>query len=315
MAEWKKIIVSGSQAELAGVTGSFTGSFFGDGTGLTGVSTFTVSNDADNRVITATGTGNGNGEANLTFDGSLLDVTGAVSASGGLDVGGNTTLAGNLSVDGNTTLGDGSGDSVTINGATINVPNIAAGTDNTVVVYNGSSLVTDEIDARVWGDTLLDNNGTPLTANRVPYATDGDSLVDSANLTFDGTTLSANAVSVTNDLSVGGNLTVTGTVTELQITNLNVEDQFILLNSGSGSPLDAGIVFGGVDDGNTGAALFYDAGTSRLSYASDGVDWNATAVTPSGFLTVAYDEGLSQTAEDKVGNIKIDNNDDIFIYV
>ena len=37
MATWKKIIVSGSQAELAGVTGSFTGSFFGDGTGLTNV--------------------------------------------------------------------------------------------------------------------------------------------------------------------------------------------------------------------------------------------------------------------------------------
>lgn len=37
MATWKKVIVSGSQAELAGVTGSFTGSFFGNGAGLTGV--------------------------------------------------------------------------------------------------------------------------------------------------------------------------------------------------------------------------------------------------------------------------------------
>ena len=53
MAEWKKIIVSGSQAELAGATGSFTGSFFGDGSGLTGVSSFSVSGDTNNRVITA----------------------------------------------------------------------------------------------------------------------------------------------------------------------------------------------------------------------------------------------------------------------
>jgi cytoskeletal protein CcmA (bactofilin family) len=300
---WKKIIVSGSQAELAGVTGSFTGSFFGDGSGLTGLSTFAVTNEADNRVITSTTAGNGNAEANLTFDGSILTVTGAVSASG------------NLTIDGNTILGNASGDSVTINAQTINVPNIAAGTDNSVVVYNGSSLVTDEIDSRVWGTTLLDNNGTPLTANRVPYATDGDSLIDSANLTFDGTILTANAVTVTNDLNVGGNLTVTGTVTELQITNLNIEDQFILLNSGSGSPLDSGIVFGGVTDGVNGAALFYDADTTRLSYTSGSVAWNATTVTPSGFLTIAYDEGLSQTPEDKVGNIKIDTNDDIFIYV
>ena len=35
MATWKKVIVSGSQAELAGVTGSFTGSFTGDGSNLT----------------------------------------------------------------------------------------------------------------------------------------------------------------------------------------------------------------------------------------------------------------------------------------
>ena len=37
MPAWKKVITSGSQAELAGVTGSFTGSFFGDGSGLTGI--------------------------------------------------------------------------------------------------------------------------------------------------------------------------------------------------------------------------------------------------------------------------------------
>ena len=104
MADWKKIIVSGSQAELAGVTGSFTGSFFGDGSGLTGVSSFSVSGDTNNRVITADGSGGGVGEANLTFDGSTLTVTGDVSATsatigGGGDFNiiddgsGNTTLA------------------------------------------------------------------------------------------------------------------------------------------------------------------------------------------------------------------------------
>jgi len=37
MPNWKKVITSGSQAQLAGVTGSFTGSFVGDGSGLTGI--------------------------------------------------------------------------------------------------------------------------------------------------------------------------------------------------------------------------------------------------------------------------------------
>ena len=69
MAEWKKIIVSGSTAELSKIVvdghvsaSLFSGSFVGDGTGLTGVSSFTVSGDTNNRVITADGAGNGVGE-------------------------------------------------------------------------------------------------------------------------------------------------------------------------------------------------------------------------------------------------------------
>lgn len=392
MAEWKKIIVSGSQAELAGVTGSFTGSFKGDGSGLTNLPAAAISsytNSGDNRIITSVDSSTVNGEANLTFDGTLLTVTGNVSASG------------NLIIDGNSTLGNASGDSVTINAQTINVPNIAAGTDNTVVVYNGSSLVTDEIDPKVWDGNLVDKQGTPvqyqvavfndadtlaassnftfnnstlsvtgtvdvssaitgsnlmldgtladgagettvlvidgtgnvksdeidsrvwgttlidgtLTSGRVPYASDANTVQDSTNLTFDGTTLTANAVTVTNDLSVGGNLTVTGTITELQVTNLNIEDQFILLNSGSGEPIDTGIIFGGVTDGTTGAALFYDSDSTRLSYTAASVSWNATTVTPSGYVAIAYDvDGASHTPDDKAGNIKIDGGN-IFIYV
>jgi len=41
-----------------------------------------LNNDANNRVITATGSNTGNGEANLTFTGSALAVTGTVTASG-----------------------------------------------------------------------------------------------------------------------------------------------------------------------------------------------------------------------------------------
>ena len=41
-----------------------------------------LANDGNNRIITATGSGGGNGEANLTFNGSALAVTGTVTASG-----------------------------------------------------------------------------------------------------------------------------------------------------------------------------------------------------------------------------------------
>ena len=46
-----------------------------------------VSNDANNRILTATGTTNSfNAEANLTFDGSTLVVTGAINSSGNLTI-------------------------------------------------------------------------------------------------------------------------------------------------------------------------------------------------------------------------------------
>lgn len=50
-----------------------------------------ITNNVDNRVITATGTGTINGEANLTFDGTNLILTGNQVISGDLTVNGTTT--------------------------------------------------------------------------------------------------------------------------------------------------------------------------------------------------------------------------------
>jgi hypothetical protein len=64
-------------------SGSFSGSFDGDGSALTGISSYTVANSADNRVLTSVDASNGNAEANITFNGTALDVTGNVTASAG----------------------------------------------------------------------------------------------------------------------------------------------------------------------------------------------------------------------------------------
>ena len=76
------IIVSGSTAT---VSGSFSGSFVGDGSSLTGLSAGAVStftNGSNDRVLTATGAAGINGESNLTFDGSVLNIAGNLSFSG-----------------------------------------------------------------------------------------------------------------------------------------------------------------------------------------------------------------------------------------
>jgi len=117
--------------------------------------------------------GSFDGSANLTFNGTTLTAAG-------------------ISSTGNTTLGDASGDSVTINAETIVLSNVDTGTDNTVLVYNGSSIVTDEIDSRVWGSTLLDASGTPAD-NQVGVWTDANTLEGTSNFTFDGTDLTVTA--------------------------------------------------------------------------------------------------------------------------
>ena len=101
MPSWKKIIVSGSKAELNQITasndiklvGSITGSvsstgsfgrveattLSGDGAGITGLTSAAIDTTAgmtDNYVLTATGASAVTGEANLQFDGTDVVVAG-----------------------------------------------------------------------------------------------------------------------------------------------------------------------------------------------------------------------------------------------
>ena len=59
------------------VRNGYFDTLYGDGSNLTGIVGVTINNNTDNRVATCTGTtGTLNGEANLTFNGSTLDVLG-----------------------------------------------------------------------------------------------------------------------------------------------------------------------------------------------------------------------------------------------
>ena len=105
-----------------------------------------------------------------------------------------------------------------------------------------------------------------LTPTRVVYVGASDELVDSANMTFDGTTLTTTAINVDNitidgssisstaaaltlspNVVISGNLTVTGTTTTVQSTTVNVADPVFTLG-GDGPPAaddnkDRGIEF------------------------------------------------------------------------
>ena len=68
-------IADGNANQVLSTDGAGNLQFVNQSSGLS------LNNDANNRVITATGSNSGNGEANLTFNGSTLAVTGAVTSA------------------------------------------------------------------------------------------------------------------------------------------------------------------------------------------------------------------------------------------
>jgi hypothetical protein len=78
---------------------------------------------------------------------------------------------------------------------------------NTRVPYASTSgLLVDSANMTFNGTrlTVADLADSGLTSGRVTYASTGGALVDSANLTFDGTTLTANALTTTSTVTING---------------------------------------------------------------------------------------------------------------
>ena len=162
--------------------------------------------------------------------------------------------------DGATTIADGAVDTAQLAADAVTAAKIED--DAISGEHLDVTAITDQTDlgnAFADADTLLvyDSSGTSLAEgtvknlanymqNELTFTTNTDVDVSVANLK---TRLASNLDTLTigdsNDtVVIAGNLTVQGTKTELQTANLNVEDQFILLDSGSGGGTDTGIIFG-----------------------------------------------------------------------
>jgi len=72
-----------------------------------------------------------------------------------------------------------------------------------------------------------------LTAGRVVFAGMSGSLVDDSDFTFSADVLTVNGSTFGQDVSIAGNLTVMGTTTQIDTTNLLVADAKIVISSGS----------------------------------------------------------------------------------
>ncbi len=297
-------------------TGSFSGSYLGDGSGLTGVSGEFPTVALDGTSFDSTKFFVNDGASKFISGSQVGDyVYSGVSGDATIAAGGALTIA-NGAVEG-TMLNDNVADSTTIEVSTntlsvLKVPNaLTAGTGvdlNSGTTYDGSGAKTINLDIT----EIITGDG----ANRV-LTSDGDgTLTAETNFTFDGSTLT-----VTGDQLVTGDLTVQGTASFQNTTELQVADRFILMASGSETAGDGGIV---IQQGtqNVGEVFGFDSGTTRFGLTGS-FDATATAFTPDAFMAAVINTAgndpnganAPDTRYQKKGNLYVaSNSEDIWIY-
>jgi hypothetical protein len=129
---------------------------------------------------------------------------------------------------------------------------------------------------------------------------------------------------VNNSLVVTGNLTVNGTSTIIDTTNLSVEDRFVILNHGSGSvspTQEGGIIIEGTTAGQ-GSAFFYDGDTILRWGVALGVAEGAISVAANSFVVTVSGSTANPTgdptyggATNGFGNMYVNTSDSsIWIY-
>ena len=303
----RNITNSGSVAD-SHITGSMTGSFTGDGSGLSGVAgSFPttpetgVSHDALKFNVS-------DGATKFISGSNLAEyVFGKVSGDAAVAAGGALTIAAN-SVEG-TMLNTNSADTSTIELSSdtlsvLKVPN-ALTVDNATIqlnsgtTFDGSGAKTiaikdggvdaDALAAAVAGDGLTGGGGSALAvgagtgidvaANEISVDV-SDFMTNGSNnriLTATGTDAQNAEANLTFDgttLNVGGaaiitgNLTVNGSTTSISSSNLLIADRFALFNSGSSATGDGGFLVGSGSAGS-GSAFIFDDSADRFGVQVD----------------------------------------------
>ena len=310
MATWKKILVSGSNAHVAAIS---------------------ASNLSPNNILVSRTAGSIE-DSGLTYIGTTLDLGSSIvsgSVFSGSFVGNGSGLTGlvtSLKISGSTgnDVLDLKVDKLSVLGGT--TPITTTVTDNTITINVADATTISK------GLSYFDSGSFNVSEGFVALSNSTTGAVLSITGTANEVTASRSNgsvtiglpddVTITNDLTVGGDLIVNGDLAYLNVSNLAVEDAFVLLRSGSSSVGDSGIIFGGSTGvAQSGSALVWDGSYNtndgRLSVVNN-LGANATGnVTPSYYVAGVYEGTEANAATNKAdhsGNIRIESGS-IYIYV
>ena len=260
MANWKKVIVSGSNAELTSITSSV----------LTN----------DNLLIA--GVGGAIENSGLTYDGTTV----ALGSSSITSTGTGTVLTGSFA-------GSFSGSVV------VDLENLTQGTGITAFSYDGNSPATVAVSG---ASALSSNTITKWTGNAFANSTITDN---------------GNTVTFAEDAVFNKDITVLGTASFQNTTNLEVADRFVLFASGSNEAGDGGIVVQQATQ-DVGELFGYDSGTTRWGLTGS-FTANQSSFTPDAFMAAAVigvgtDPSAAPARYQVGGNLFIGTDENIWIY-
>lgn len=284
MPTWKKVIVSGSSAELANVnidnalrvSGSIAVST------AAGVITQQISSSRAGTFLTGSFSGSHYGDFTGSFSGAHF---GTASLSGQFT----GSFSGSANLNGSFT---GS-----FSGSIGSMPPLTQGVGIVPFTYSGSSAQTVAIQgaASLTTNLLPKWNGTGFSNSNI---TDNGTLVTVGSGATSGLTVQAGGINVTGNstfnqnLVVTGDLTVAGTASFQNTENVLIADKFLILASGSTSLTDGGFIVASstAAGGASGSAFFIEAASAGV-YGRFAVAYNVHASSSA----VAADEYMVST--------------------
>jgi len=322
------------------ITGSFTGSFIGDGSGLTGVAqdiellsaygAATLHQTQDKFLVSDNGT-----EKSITFSNLEDSIFANVSGDASIAAGGALTIA-NGSVENDMLAGSIANaklanDGITIAGVDTSLGGsiTAATIGDAIGAFSGSAQVDHDSTTNFVANEHIDHTSVTLTAgngltgggdissNRTFAVGAGTGVTVNANDVAIGQDVATNAnvtfatITTTGNTTIAGNLDVQGTTTTINSTNLLVEDRFALFNSGSASG-DGGLIVQ-TEAGYSGSAFVWDDSEARWGFqVGTKLAQDASTSSPDAYAAsvVTSDDSNYQ----KNGNIRVQGGE-IYIYV